>query len=58
MYSGEVQEEDLTTEDGSCITIEIIAKFTVEQYTTVNQSKARRFDPRVFVNCLQVLMML
>ena len=31
-----------------------IAKFTDEQYTTINQSTAGRFDPRVFVNCLQV----
>ena len=29
-------------------------KFTDEQYTTVNQSTAGRFGPRVFVNCLQV----
>ena len=32
----------------------IIAKFTDEQYATINQSTAERFDPRVFVNCLQV----
>ena len=32
----------------SCI--DIVAKFTDEQYTTINQC----FDPRVFVNCLQV----
>ena len=32
----------------------IIAKFTDEQYATINQSTAGRFDPRVFVNCLQV----
>ena len=31
-----------------------IAKFTDEQYATINQSTAGRFDPRVFVNCLQV----
>ena len=31
-----------------------IAKFTYEQYATINQSNAGRFDPRVFVNCLQV----
>ena len=27
---------------------------TAEQYTTINQSTAGHFDPRVFVNCLQV----
>ena len=32
----------------------IIAKFTDEQYTTINQSTAGHFNPRVFVNCLQV----
>ena len=32
---------------------EIVVKFTDEQYTTINQSTAGRFDPRVFVNCLQ-----
>ena len=37
----------------SCV--DIVAKFTDEQYTTINQSTAGRFDPRVFVNCLQVL---
>ena len=31
-----------------------VAKFTDEQYTTINQSTAGRFDPRVIVNCLQV----
>ena len=33
----------------------ITAKFTNEQYTTItiNQSTAGRFNPRVFVNCLQ-----
>ena len=36
----------------SCV--DILAKFTDEQYTTINQSTAGRFDPRVFVNCLQV----
>ena len=35
-------------------TSSVVAKFTDEQYTTINQSKAGRFDPRVFVNCLQV----
>ena len=33
----------------------VVAKFTDEQYTIINQSTAGRFDPRVFVNCLQVL---
>ena len=32
----------------------IIAKFTDEQCATINQSTAGRFDPRIFVNCLQV----
>ena len=32
-----------------------LAKFTDEQYTTINQSTAGRFDLRVFVNCLQVV---
>ena len=32
------------------------AKFTDEQYATINQSTAGRFDPRVFVNCLQVVL--
>ena len=31
-----------------------MAKFTDEQYATINQSTAGCFDPRVFVNCLQV----
>ena len=30
-----------------------IVKFTDEQCATINQSSAGRFDPRVFVNCLQ-----
>ena len=30
------------------------AKFTDEQYATINQSTAGRFNLRVFVNCLQV----
>ena len=34
--------------------MERLAKFTDEQYTTINQTTAGRFDPRVFVNCLQV----
>ena len=29
-------------------------KFTDEQCTTINLSTVGRFDPRVFVNCLQV----
>ena len=32
----------------------IVAKFTDEQYRTIDESTAGRFDPRVFVNCLQV----
>ena len=32
----------------------IIVKFTDEQYATINQLTAERFDLRVFVNCLQV----
>ena len=32
----------------------MVAKFTDERYTTINQSTAGRFDSRVFVNCLQV----
>ncbi len=31
-----------------------VTKFTDEQHTTINQSTAGRFNPRVFVNCLQV----
>ena len=38
----------------ACSCVDIVAKFTDEQYTTINQSTAGRFDPRVFVNCLQV----
>ena len=34
--------------------VDIVAKFTDGQYTTINQPTAERFDPRVFVNCLQV----
>ena len=34
--------------------VDIVVKFTDEQYTTINQSTAGRFDPRVIVNCLQV----
>ena len=33
----------------------IVAKFTDEQYTTINQSTAGRFNPRVFVNCLPLV---
>ena len=36
----------------SCV--HIVAKFTDEQYTAINQSTAGHFDLRVFVNCLQV----
>ena len=36
----------------SCV--DIVAKFTHEQNTTINQSTAGRVDPRVFANCLQV----
>ena len=32
----------------SCV--DIVATFTDEQYTTINQSTAGHFDPRVFVN--------
>ena len=32
----------------------LVVKFTDEQYTTINQSIARRFDLNVFVNCLLV----
>ena len=34
--------------------IACIAKFTDEQYATINQSTAGHFDPKFFVNCLQV----
>ena len=34
--------------------VDIVAKFTDEQYTTINQSTAGQFDPRGFVNCLHV----
>ena len=43
---------DDTAEAHSCI--DTVTKFTDEQYTTINQSTAVHFDPRVFVNCLQV----
>ena len=33
------------------------AKFTDEQYATINQSTAGHFDPRVFVNCLRTYSM-
>ena len=36
----------------SCV--DIVAKFTDEQYTNINQSTAGCFNPRVFVNYLQV----
>ena len=32
----------------------LVAKFTGEQHTTINQSRARCFNPKVFANCLQV----
>ena len=35
--------------------VDIVAKITDEQCTTINQSTAGRSDPRVFVNCLQVM---
>ena len=34
-----------------------MAKFTYEQYATINQTNAGRFDPKVFVNCLQVVVL-
>ena len=43
---------DDTVEAHSCV--DTVTKFTDEQYTTINQSTAGRFDSRVFVNCLQV----
>ena len=33
----------------------IVVKFTDEQYAIINQSIAGLFDPRVFINCLQVV---
>jgi len=33
---------------------DIVVNFADEQYTTINQSIPVHFDPRVFVNCLQV----
>ena len=39
-----------TVEAHSCVDN---SEFTDEQYATINQSTAGRFDPRVFVNCLQ-----
>ena len=33
--------------------ITIVAKFTDEQYTTINQLRTGCFDPRIFANCLQ-----
>ena len=35
---------------------EMLAKFTYEQYATINQSNAGCFDPRVFVNCNEMLL--
>ena len=37
------------------ICIDIVVKFTDEQFRTINQSTAGCFYPRVFVNCLQVV---
>ena len=36
----------------SCV--DIVANFTDEQYTNINQSTAGRFNLRDFVNCLQI----
>ena len=41
-----------TAEALSCV--RIVVKFTDEQYTTINQLTAGRFNRRVFVSCLQV----
>ena len=38
--------------DMSLLICMYIVNFTDEQYTTINQSTAGRFNPRVFVNCL------
>ena len=38
-----------TVEAHSCVNI--VTKFTDEQYTTIKQSTAGRFDLRVFVSC-------
>ena len=32
----------------------LVTKFNDEQYATINQSSAGRFNLRVFVNCLQI----
>ena len=40
-----------TVEVHGCV--DIVTKFTDEQYTTINQSTAGRFDLRVFVNPTQ-----
>ena len=45
-YDG--QESHDAVEAHCCV--DIVAKFIDEQYTTINQSTAGRFDPRVFVN--------
>ena len=48
----------LIADELNCMSASVViihlAKFTDDQYTTINQSTAGRFDPRVFVNCLQV----
>ena len=44
-----------TVEAHGCV--DIVTKFTDEQCTTINQSTAGCFDPRVFVNHLQVEML-
>ena len=36
-----------------CVACMCVTKFTDDQYITIDQSTAGRFDPRVFVNCLQ-----
>ena len=46
-------QSQFVTRSGTIIIV-VLAKFTYEQYTTINQLNAGRFDPRVFVLCLQV----
>ena len=53
MPFGYIYEINDTVEAHSCV-VDIVVKFTDEHYTTINQSTAEHFDPRVFVNCLQV----
>ena len=43
-----------TVEAHTVVALILVATFTDEQYTTLNQSTAGCFDPRVLVNCLQV----